>query len=105
MIYILNAPIITAHGLYRYSPVSAEAASAMIEDADFVSAVGHVGTAEVLSAVLGMTIPASRVNVTMEPGDTAVVFRLLQRLPEGAVLSAEELAQLPYELGILERLE
>lgn len=32
------------------------------------------------------------------------MLRIKQRLPEGAVLSAEEMAAIPYELSLLERL-
>jgi hypothetical protein len=47
----------------------------------------------------------NRVAIQMQPGDRAIVFRLLTRLPEGVVLSAEELTALPFELGLLERVE
>jgi hypothetical protein len=38
----------------------------------------------------------------MHPGDKAIVFQVLQRLPEGKVLSEEELKAVPYRLGLLE---
>jgi hypothetical protein len=41
----------------------------------------------------------------MAPGDAALVLRLRARLPEGAVLTAEEMAAVPYELGWLERVD
>jgi len=66
----------------------------------FVSAVGHEGTAKLLSQLLGIPVPVNRVPVWMEPGDTAVHFYLKKRLPEGVVLSAEELAKLDYWLVV-----
>jgi len=39
------------------------------------------------------------------PGDRAIVLRLCERLSEGAVLDAEALRALPWELSLLERLE
>jgi len=41
----------------------------------------------------------------MEPDDRAIVFRLLARLAEGQVLDAEQLSKIPYEFGLLQRLE
>jgi len=64
----------------------------------FVSAIGHEGTAQVLSQLLGISIKANRVTVFMQPGDIGVHFFLKQRLPEGKVLSAEELKQLDFWL-------
>ncbi|WP_297216933.1 DUF1874 domain-containing protein, partial [Thermoplasma sp.] len=66
------------------------------------SAIGHEGTAKVLSDLTGFSIPVNRVAIRMQPGDKALVFRLLDRLPEGKVLTEEELRQLKFELGVLE---
>jgi len=41
----------------------------------------------------------------LQPGDRAIVFRLLKRLPEGAVLSLDDLQTQEWELALLERLE
>ena len=68
----------------------------------FISAVGHAGTAEVLAQLLGTPVPANRITVRMSPGDRAVHFALKTRLPEGAVLSASELAALEYDLVLSE---
>ena len=102
--YILNVPVLTNYGTFRFRKVSVEEAKKVLADG-FISAVGHEGTAKVLSELLKMEIPYNRVEIHMQPGDKAVVFRLLKRLPEGVVLSKEELLQLPFELGVLECLE
>ena len=105
-IYILNSPILTAYGRYTFKPVSLEEAKTLLFSLNkFVSAVGHASTAQFLSRLLGVHVPAQRVRVEMQPGDIAVVFRLLERLPEGKVLSEEELQQIPYQLGLLRREE
>lgn len=70
----------------------------------FVSAIGHTATASVLSQLLERDITVNRINVNMLPGDAALVFRLLNRVAEGAVLSVEELANIGYELSWLTRL-
>jgi len=72
----------------------------LLQREGFVSAVGHEGSAKLLTQLLGIPVPVNRVSVWMEPGDTAVHFYLKKRLPEGAVLSAEELAKLDYWLVI-----
>jgi hypothetical protein len=103
-VYILNSPILTSFGRYVYRPISVEEARSILLAEGFVSAVGHEGTANLLSNLLGVSIPANRIAITMKPGDKALVFQLLHRLPEGRVLSVEELKAVPYRLGLLEML-
>jgi hypothetical protein len=74
----------------------------LLEDG-FVSAVGHEGTAQILSQLLGVKVPVSRIQIRMNVGDKAVVFRVLTRLPEGKILTEEELKKLPWTIGLLER--
>ncbi len=66
------------------------------------SAIGHESTAKVLSQILSTEVPANRRMITLEPGDCLVVFQLLQRLPEGTVLSEEEVKKLPYKFYLVE---
>ena len=56
-----------------------------------------------MTQLTGVQIPVNRVAIRMQPGDIAVIFRVLKRLPEGKVLSDEELSKVPFEFGILER--
>jgi len=67
-----------------------------------VSAVGHESTAKLLSQLLGIEIPVNRIEIKIEYGDKLIVFQLLQRLPEGKVLSEEELRQLQFRFLIVE---
>ncbi|MDW8336745.1 MAG: DUF1874 domain-containing protein [Tepidimonas sp.] len=103
--YLLNSPIITDFGHWHYhGPADLQHARAWLSQAPFVSAIGHAATARHLSRLLGIEIPCARVAIHMQPGDQALVFRLLTRLPEGQVLDEATLAAVPYSLGWLERL-
>ena len=53
--------------------------------ADFVSAIGHADTANVLASILGVNVAVARVNVALRSGDSAIVAQFTgPRLPEGA---------------------
>ncbi len=103
--YLLNAPILTAYGVWRFEgPVGVERAGEVLRGG-FVSAVGHAGAADFLTRLLGVAVPVNRTSIEMGAGDRAVVLRLKARLPEGAVLTDEQMRDLPFELGLLTRLE
>lgn len=69
-----------------FVPITVEAARRLLETADeWLSAIGHPNTAAIVGAVLGLEVPANRVNVVLE-GDTSLVVAQYRgpRLPEGA---------------------
>ena len=102
--YLLNAPILTTYGDYRFEgPLALDAARAFAAEPTR-SAIGHAGTAVFLSQCLGVAVPCQRNAIRMQPGDQALVLRLLQRQPEGVLLDAEALAKTPHEFGLLTRL-
>ncbi|MCL7388729.1 MAG: DUF1874 domain-containing protein [Thaumarchaeota archaeon] len=61
---------------------------------EVISAIGHQTTAQVLSKLLGFEVPAQRISVEFDKGDVAIAFALDFRLPEGKVLSDEELKRI-----------
>ena len=103
-VYVLNSPILTSFGRYSYRPISTEEARKLLANG-FVSAIGHESTAQFISRILGIPIPVNRVAINMARGDKALVFQVLVRLPEGRILSEEELRIIPYRLGLLEKEE
>lgn len=104
MRYLLNAPILTTHGEYRFEgPLTLDAARAFAAQ-HARSAIGHDGTARFLSQCLGLAVPCRRDTIRMQPGDQALVLRLLERQAEGALLDAGALAVAPHEFGLLTRL-
>ncbi len=105
MPYLLNSPILTAYGHWRFEgPLTLEQVRQSLAEG-FISAIGHPGTAQVLGALLGLDVPVNRIAIAMQPGEQAIVFRLLARMEEGAVLDADALMRLPYELSRLTRID
>jgi hypothetical protein len=104
MLTLLNTSILTTFGLYRYEPLALEEARRLVADG-FISAVGHESTAQILSELLGITVPVQRVDYHQQAGEQAIVFKLKRRPPEGRILSADEIHTIGYEFGLLTRLE
>lgn len=101
--FLFNSPVLTAFGSWSFDgPLSAHQVQDLLRGG-FVSAVGHEATARFLAKLLGADVAVNRATVHMQPGDRAVVFRLKERPPEGKILSAEELRDVPYEFGLLTR--
>lgn len=104
MRYLLNAPVLTTHGDYRFEgPLSLQAARAFAAQ-DAHSAIGHDGAASFLSQCLGVAVRCQRDTIRMQPGDQALVLRLLERQPEGALLDSDAVVGAPHEFGLLTRL-
>jgi len=109
MKYLLNSAVITAPGRYDYRHISAAEAREWYAAGPVTSTIGYAETAAALAELLGAAIPVDRRTIVMQPGDEALVFRLV--LPPGSTridprdkgaLGREVLAG-HYELGILRR--
>jgi hypothetical protein len=109
MIYILNSLIVPVNfdedneAKVTLRRASLEEARALLND-NFISAVGHEGTAQILSGLLGVQIEyrKDRPSIFFRSGDKGLHFFLKKRLPEGVILTSEELKNLDYWLVISE---
>lgn len=103
---VLNTSIATADGSYTLRTVSAGYARDLIgRSREILSAVGHEATAQALSEILGTEVPVNRIQFEQQPGQVALVFKLRGRLPEGQVLTLEQLEKVGYDLKVMERTE
>jgi hypothetical protein len=68
----------------------------------FEGAVGHESTAAFLTKLLGVEVKTERKQITIDANTILVVFQLLSRLPEGRVLTEEEIASVKYKFYVVE---
>jgi hypothetical protein len=107
VLYVLNSLIIPLN-FDEHREVRVKLKRITVEEAkellkgSFVSAVGHEGTTKLLSELLGVNIPTNRITVYFQRGDKGIHFFLKERLPEGKVLSKEELQGLQFWLVLSE---
>ena len=105
---LLNTSILTSFGTYTYEPLTLEEARALVngfqrEGKSIQSVIGHQTTAELLSALLGIAVAVNRIEYLQTVEDAVLIFKLKGRPPEGKVLSREELEEMGYEFGLLQR--
>jgi hypothetical protein len=79
--YILNSAVLTAFGEYVYKQLPLFDATFWLQTCDWESTIGYPETAEALSKISQIQIPVNRKVITMQPGDEALVFRLV--FPQG----------------------
>lgn len=103
--YVYNVPVLTAYGLFSFEKVSIEEAVAFLRSPGWISAIGHIGTSQLLTQLSGVQVPVNRISTHMEPGDEALVFRLVQRQREGSELTLEDVRAMPHEYGRLKRIQ
>lgn len=106
-LYIFNTTIIVNDGTYKMSTVSLdEAKEILASNPNFISAIGHDSTAQIISSVLGTEVPMNRVNASFEEvGDKALCFKLNSRPKEGSILSLQDLQEIGFSWKLLERIE
>jgi len=67
---------------------------------DILSIVGHQATADLLSRILNINISVNRADYKLLQNDLVLVFTIPVRLPEGRILTDEEIKQYSDKLNI-----
>ncbi len=103
-IWLLNAPLITAEGVFRSQTISVAEAGRLVHEYGFESAIGHTQTALLVSDLLGIACPMRRIEFHQKAGQKALSFRLARRLAEGQVLHGRaEIEAVGYSLVLITR--
>jgi hypothetical protein len=77
-------------GTVVFNEISATEAAFILANEGLESAVGHTDTAAVFADALGLNVPVSRVTVSLDDADSAIVGQYSgPRLPEGATALPE----------------
>ena len=101
---LLNTAILTIAGEYKLIDLTVDEARKLVRENEIDSAIGHESTAQVMTELLGTEIPACRKMFVHEVGQSALVFKLSGRPPEGKVLTAEEIEETGYKFQLLTRI-
>jgi len=100
MLYILNTTILAPKadwGTICFKKIKKKTVKAIIKKyGKYTSVVGHQATADLLTKILNVEIKSNRENVNYESGDECVCFKLADRIPEGKVLTLDEIEKLTY---------
>lgn len=102
---VLNTSILTTEGTYTLRAITLDEAKSLSSNNEILSAVGHQSTAEVLTELLGVSVPVNRIMFEQKAGQQALVFKLNGRPPEGKILSRDEIEAIGYKFQLLERIE
>ena len=104
-ITLLNTSILTSYGTFDFQPISLEKAKELVKVNEIISAIGHAATADILSDLLGIEVKANRIEFVQSIDESALIFKLKSRIPEGKVLNRTEIEEIGYEFGVLRRLK
>lgn len=105
---VFNSAVITAPGLYQYFLINEADARAWLKQGPFDSYLGYQETADALEALTGVRAVVSRASVKMQPGDEALVFRLVLPVrvhPQSKGRLTPEFIIAHCEIGLLVRKE
>jgi hypothetical protein len=64
---------------------------------EFVNAIGHESTVNLVNKLCGTNLQKNRMEVKMKEGDKALIIQPMQRLEEGKVLTNEEIMKMLKE--------
>jgi len=108
MLYVLNTLTVPINfsqhstATVRFKRLTVDEAKQLLASQPFTSAVGHEATAQLLSRLLNVNIPFNRASIYLQPGDKCIHFFLKTRLPEGRVLTEDEISKVDFWLVLSE---
>lgn len=94
---LLNTTIATVDGSFDVRTIDLDSARKLAQSNELLSAIGHESTAQIMTELLGIPVKANRIQFAQELGQIALVFKLKGRVPEGKILSREEIEEIGYE--------
>ena len=99
---LLNTSIITTTGTYKMVDLTL----AQANKDNLLSAIGHSATADVLTKLLAVDVPANRIVFTQDIGQQAIVLKMKGRLPDDVKdLTIDDMHQIGFDLFLLTRLD
>lgn len=104
-IALLNTTIATTDGIYEVKTIDLETAKKLIQGQELDSAIGHESTAQIMTELLGVPVAVNRQMFAHEEGQTAIVFKLKGRPPEGKIFNRDEIEAIGYEFKTMIRLK
>ena len=109
MLYVFNTQIIPLNWkladsyTVKIKRIDVNQARQLVNQNQFISAIGHESTATLLSMLLGIDIPINRIQVEMVSGDIGLHFVLKKRLQEGQIIKdIQELQEIGFDLVMSE---
>lgn len=105
---LLNTSIITTTGTYKMVDLTLVQAKdlAQANKDNLLSAIGHSATADVLTKLLGVDVPANRIVFSQDVGQQAIVLKMRGRLPDDVKdLTVDDMQQIGFDLFLLTRLD
>lgn len=105
---LLNTSIITTTGTYKMVDLTLAQAIVLAQTNkdNLLSAIGHNATADVLTKLLGVDVPANRIVFSQDIGQQAIVLKMRGRLPDDVKdLTIDDMHQIGFDLFLLTRLD
>lgn len=88
----------------KIKPISANEAKYMVENNKIRSAAWRHSSADILNKLLGVEMPANRIQFEQKLYQKAIVFKLNGCPPEGKSLTIKEIEEIGYKFLLLTRL-
>ena len=106
LLALLNTSIVTEDGDYSLHTITLDKARELAQEygGQLDSAIGHDATAKVMTDLLGVNVLVNRQMFSQQVGQQALVFKLHGRLPEGRMLTVDEIEAIGFDFKLLERL-